>query len=271
VIGSAWLEVLDRVLRPARPCLARCLAARDAHAAESRGRAGVKLRAMAQCERSIDDARARVFAADDGIVGRRMTELEREWRRLSSPDPEAGLMDLWAELAPASWIDRKRFRGAEAGAMLDALVALAADPDGVEEAERAVSALRSALAPHGVALGPRVVWCPLAEDRECLASLLSARTRVARAACPSKIEARIMERAEAVAQDVEAALVVRHPARPRLAADLGAAARLDFVWHAASLAEADNPVVPLRALYRTGYVLAAVDASSVTLAFPPVA
>lgn len=49
---------------------------------------------MASCERRIDDARARVFEADDGVVGRQMTDLERQWRKLSSPDPEAGLMDL---------------------------------------------------------------------------------------------------------------------------------------------------------------------------------
>jgi hypothetical protein len=257
------------VLRPARPCLATCLGARAAQLGERRLRAGVTLRAMASCERRIDDARARVFAADDGIVTRTMTDLEREWRKLSSPDPEAGLMDLWALVAPPAWVDRKRYRDTSPDQMLDALVALASDPHGVEEAERAVLALVQALRSHGVEAPSKVVWSPLGDDTECLTSMLEAPLHVARAACPRKIETRIAERADSVGRELASEVLARHPTRPHLAADLAAAARLDFVWQAASLAPAENPAAPVRALYGTGYVLAAVNATSVSLAFPP--
>jgi hypothetical protein len=270
VIGRAWLEILERVLRPARPCLQQCLGAEAAHLTSLKQRAGVTLRAMASCERRIDDARAEVLGADDGVVTRRMTELEREWRRLSSPDLDGGLTDLWAKVAPPSWVDRKRFRDAGQGAKLAALVALASDPEGVEAAERAVVALRTTLAPHGLSLGQRIVWRPLAQDRECFAPVLSARVRFAREACPRKIEARIMERAEEAAGELERAVLDRHPDRPLLAADLAAAFRLDFVWRAASLSESENPVAPLRALYRTGYVPGAMDSASVALEFAPI-
>ena len=40
--------------------------------------------ALADCERRINEARAAIFAADDGVVSKRMTELEREWRELSA-------------------------------------------------------------------------------------------------------------------------------------------------------------------------------------------
>jgi hypothetical protein len=270
VIGSAWLETLGRVLRPARPYLGRCLEAREAYSAERRGRARVQLRALATCEERIGDARARVFAAADGIVGRRMTELEREWLRLSSPDPEAGLMELWARLAPPSWLDRKRFRGGSEASMLDALVALASDPDGVEAAEHAAGALRAVLAPHGVTLGSKVGWRALGADEPCWSALLAAPLRAAGDACASKIRARVFERAADVAADVAARVVVRHAGRAQLAADVGATACLDVVWQAAALPEGENPAAPLRALLRTGYVLAAADAASVTLAFPAV-
>src|SRR5258708_7083616 len=98
-----WLEILDCVLRPARPHLARCLEERDRHVAVRRQLADERLHAIAKCEQRINDVRADIFAKSDGIVGRRMTDLEREWRLLSRPDPDAGLMDLWARSAPASW------------------------------------------------------------------------------------------------------------------------------------------------------------------------
>lgn len=258
------------MLLPARPRLTACLEARAGHLGRRGDRAGAKLRALSSCERRIDDARAEVLAADDGVVTGRMTALEREWRKLASPDPEAGLMDLWAELAPPGWIDRKRFRDAAAEGRLDAVVALASDPDGVDTAERAAVTLRRALAPHGVALGERVVWRPLGADRECLASVLSARVGFARAACPREIEARVVERAQQVRSEVERAVLRRYEDRPLLAAELAAAAELDFVWQASSLASTESPVEPLRVIYECGYALAAADAASVVLEFPAV-
>jgi hypothetical protein len=40
--------------------------------------------ALADCERRINEARAAIFAKDDGVVTKTMTELEREWLTLSA-------------------------------------------------------------------------------------------------------------------------------------------------------------------------------------------
>ena len=42
-----------------------------------------RARALAAVERRINEARAVVFANDDGVVTKLMTDLEREWRELS--------------------------------------------------------------------------------------------------------------------------------------------------------------------------------------------
>lgn len=42
-----------------------------------------RARTLADVERRINEARAAVFAKDDGVVGKLMTDLEREWRELS--------------------------------------------------------------------------------------------------------------------------------------------------------------------------------------------
>src|SRR4051812_857353 len=102
---GTWLEIVDRMLRPERPALDRCLREREQHLAEGQRRSAARAQAVAHCEQRINDARSAVFAASDGVVGSQMTALEREWRRLSRPDPEAGLMDLWARIAPAAWLD----------------------------------------------------------------------------------------------------------------------------------------------------------------------
>src|SRR6187549_1515597 len=107
---DAWLHLLDSVLRPGRPRLERCLRERERHLEAQRAVAEDRARAIARCEARIETARARVFANNDGIVTSWMTELEREWRRLARRDPERGLMDLWARVAPPAWIDRKRWR-----------------------------------------------------------------------------------------------------------------------------------------------------------------
>jgi hypothetical protein len=52
-----------------------------------------RARAIADCERRINDARATVLAKNDGVVTAHMTDLEREWLTLSRPDPAAPLMD----------------------------------------------------------------------------------------------------------------------------------------------------------------------------------
>ncbi len=40
--------------------------------------------ALADCERRINEARAAIFAKDDGVVTKAMTDLEREWLTLST-------------------------------------------------------------------------------------------------------------------------------------------------------------------------------------------
>jgi hypothetical protein len=116
---DSWLRLIDGVLRPARPRLEGCLRERERHLETRRSFEEARARAIAQCEARIEAARAQVLAANDGVVTSRMTELEREWRRLSRPDPDAGLMDLWARVAPPAWIDRKRWRDAAAASRLE--------------------------------------------------------------------------------------------------------------------------------------------------------
>ena len=265
---STWLEILDCVLRPARPHLERCRSEREHHLVARRLFAEERVSAIANCERRIHDARAAVFATDDGVVGSRMTDLERTWRRLSRPDPEAAAMDLWARVVPASWLDRKRWRDSAPAAWLDAAIALAADIENVEAAEAAIDALRAALAARGNAIGSRIRWRFYEEDSENAIALLAEPLRAARDACPERHRVKIFERAARVEQSVHGAALARIPERPRLARDLAHAAFVDFVWRGASLGDA-SPVTALRALWKTGYVLSNVDASSVTLEIPP--
>jgi hypothetical protein len=271
-VRDSWLELVGSVLRPARAGLERCLAAREpllaarALLSEERGRA------IARCVAAIEHARTAVFEAQDGVVTARMTELEREWRRLSRPDPDAGCMDLWARIAPPSWIDRKRWRDSEprAQARFDAATALAADVEGVEAAESAVLAWRSALASFATPIGARVRWRAFEHDAEVITPLLAEPLRIAREALAAVgAEAVVVERAQRLQGEVYTALLARLPDRPVLARELGHAAFVDSVWRAAPVADRPDPVAPLRALWKTGYVLSAVDASSMTIELPP--
>lgn len=267
---NSWLELVDTVLRPARPRLERCLRERESHLAARKVVVEGQTRAIAQCVANIESARAEVFDAKDGVVTSRMTDLEREWRRLSRPDPDAGLMDLWARIAPPSWIDRKRWRDSEPAARLDAAIALAADVEGVETAESALDALRVALAPWRTPIGARIRWRPFEHDAGCTAPLLAEPLRAAREAlCGRGAESVVVERAQRLERDVHEAALVRFPDRAALAGELAHAAFVDSIWYAARLIASPNPVTSLRRLWRAGYVLSAIDASSVTVAFPP--
>jgi hypothetical protein len=268
---NPWLQMLDCVLRPARPEIERCLDERARHVAARRQFAEQRARALANCERRIQEARTLVFAADDGVVPSHMTALEREWRLLARRDPDEGLMDLWARIAPASAIDRKRWRDSEPGAQLDAAVALGADAQNVEVAEQAIGALRRALAVYGTPIGGRIRWAWCERDTECVVGLLAEPLRAACAACPADHRAIVLERAQRLELSVHEAALARFPARPCLARDLAHAAFVDFVWRAAALGEATNPVTALCALWQTGYVLSEVTASSVTVEIPPFA
>lgn len=225
---------------------------------------------IASCERRIESARAAVFAADDGVVTSRMTDLEREWRMLSRPDPDAGLMDLWARIAPPAWIDRKLWRDADHAARLDAAVALAADPDGVQAAESAIGSLRFALAAWGAPIGARVRWRPFERDAPIVTELLAAPRRVASQAVSAREFGPVaLERALDLERDIHEAACARFPERPGLARDLAHAAFVDFVWRAASFRDMPNPTSPLVELWSAGYVLSAFDTSGATLEIPP--
>lgn len=253
MVGS-WHTVIESVLRPARPHLSRCLAERDA---QRRAFADERTRSIRDCERRIEQSRASIFAANDGVVPAAMTALEREWRILSRPD--RGVMDLWARIAPARWIDRKMWADVTAALRYDAAVALASDVDGVEAAHAAVAALRVSLSTWHTNLGARVRFCFFQHDTEH-AALLAAPLEAALAVATS----RQVHRAREVERAVHEAIAMRIPERPLLASDVAHAAFVDALLHAVELLR-DNPVAPLRALWSAGYVLCRADAMGVTL------
>jgi hypothetical protein len=273
VVRELWLNLVDSVLRPARPHLERCVRERERHLAERRHHAEVRAEALASCERRVEIARAEVFAANDGVVTSRMTDLEREWRMLRRSDPDAGLMDLWARVAPVSWIDRKRWRDSHPDARLEAAIALTADVEGVEAAESAIDSLRAACAAWGVQVGSRIQWRPFDRDSEHAAELLAEPLRSAREALSARdvehVERVVLERAHDLERDVYEAARARFPERALLARDLAHVAFVDCVWRAASLSARPNPVTSLCDLWKTGYVLSAIDASGVTIEIPP--
>jgi hypothetical protein len=179
-------------------------------------------------------------------------------------------MDLWARVSPASWVDRKRFRDSAAHERLDAALALAADPDGVEAAESAVASLGAALAPWGRPIGGRIRWRFFERDTECVVALLAEPLRAAQERASTRDTfAVVIERGRALEHDVHAAAISRLPERPGLARDLAHAAFVEHVWRAASL-DLPSPVTPLRTLWQTGYALSSVTESAVTLELPPV-
>ena len=266
---DAWLKLVGDVLRPARPRLEACETERQRHLEAQHAVAERRARAVARCIAEIEAARAEVFAAKDGVVTSRMTALEREWRMLSRVDRDGELMDLWARVAPASWLDRKRWRDSASAAQLDACIALASDVEGVEAAEAAVVALRTALAASGTTVPERVRWRGFERDFEGTAELLEEPLRAALAALSAREHASVaLERARALEEIVHEAARRRFPERASLARALGHAAFLDFVWHAASLDARTNPVTPLRDLWAAGYVLSAIDEHAVTVELP---
>ncbi|NUO51619.1 MAG: hypothetical protein HOV80_22410 [Polyangiaceae bacterium] len=267
---DSWLNLIGRLFVPARPQLGTCLEARGTYAEARRLAVERQARAVSDCVARIEAARADVFAANDGIVTSKMTDLEREWRWLSRLDPDAALMDAWAQLAPARWVDHKRWRDVDPDTRLDAAIALASDVEGVEAAEAAASALRAALAPWGRTIGARVRWRWFDADFEATDELyetaLDAATD-ALAAVPGA--AAVLERAQGLGREAREVVLARFPDREVLAAAVAHAAFVDALWHASEFRERVNPVAPLMDLWRSGYVLTAVDATGVTLAIPP--
>jgi hypothetical protein len=247
-MGDVWLGVLEFVLRPARVDLARCLRERARHLTERKRVEEARTRAIGDCEQRIERARALVFAASDGVVGANMTDLEREWRRLSRKDPDGGVMDLWACIAPPAWIDRMRWRESAPAERADVAVALAADVIGVEAAEQAVIALRTSLEERGLTVGDRIGWRFFDHDRAHSSGLF-----------PVDRSAPMVPR-----DDVHAAALQRFPDRPLLARDVALAAAAAKDPSAAATARV------LRDLWKTGYVLSAIGPSGVILELTPI-
>jgi hypothetical protein len=205
-----WTRLVDSLLRPARPRLEECRADAERIAADI---AGKRARARAECEARIESLRAQVFAARDGVVTAQMTALEREWRRLSRGDRDGDLMNVWSRIAPARWIDQKRWRDAP---QLETAVLLASDPDGVELAEET---LMKADSPP-----PRIRWRPLGADFEKM---------------PALVGGSLLD------EGIHDAVLARFPDRPHLARAVALAARANArryfdVWRAGYVLGADD-------------------------------
>lgn len=237
-MSDVWLDLTGSLLRPVRPESARCLAERERHLTERKRTSDERNRAVFDCERRIELARAAVFAASDGVVGATMTDLEREWRKLAKVDPDAGLMDLWARIAPARWHDEKRWRGCPAMDRVDLAVALACDVEGVEAAEKAASRLRGAL---DVPAGTRIGWRFFDHDRAVFVTTFR-------------------EPPPRIREDVRDAVLARFPVRPLFARDVAYLAR-----EKGEVAEA------ARTIWRAGYGIHTIDATGIVLETPPLA
>ncbi len=266
---DSFRSLVDSLLRPERPCLPSCLREREHHRAAQTRIAERRARALAQCRANIESAREAVFAANNGHVSARMTKLEREWRTLSRTDPDAGCMDLWARIAPYSWIDRKRWRDSEPAVRADVATALAADVSGVEAAESAIASLRVALAAWGTTLGPQIRWSPFERDADAVTGLLAEPLRVAcEAVAVGDTRSIVGERTRQLSRIVHEAVRERFPERPLLAQAIAHAAFVDGWLRAAALADLPDPVAPLRELWSTGYGLVVADGTGVTLEIP---
>jgi hypothetical protein len=271
---ESWLTLVESVLRPARPLVDRMSEERARHVESRKRSVEARSRAIKHCESRIEAAREQVFLADTGVVGALMTDLEREWRTLSRPDPDAGMMDLWTRIAPPAWADRKRWRDGrrtvDADAQLDVALALAADVDGVEKAEAAVDALRTALAPFGVRLGAQIRWRAFERDFAGTEAFLSWPLLTACEALGARDGgAHALARAKAFADDVRETANARFADRPVLVEAIAHAALVDCAWRAASLTPDWSPVAPLVDLWKTGYALSSFDANGAVLEVPP--
>jgi hypothetical protein len=236
-MADVWLDLPATLLRPSRPALRRCLAERAIYLAERKRISDERTRSISDCEHRIEQLRAAVFAASDGVVGAKMTDLEREWRTLAKIDPDAGLMDLWARIAPTEWHDRKVWRDGPAIDRVDLATALASDIEGVEAAEESVRALAAIHSGEGFTIGARISWRFFDHDRAVFVTTLrEAPTR----------------------KDVLDAVLARFPERPLLARD---------VAHLATLTS--RAADAARAIWRAGYAIQSFDVHGVTLEMPP--
>jgi hypothetical protein len=78
----------------------------------------------------------------------------------------------------------------------------------------------------------------------------------------------VVRQAEELARAIDQAARARIPGQPALAEGIALAALVDALWSLARLPRDANPIVPLRALWATGYVLVGADDAGTTLAMP---
>jgi hypothetical protein len=268
-VHDSWLQLVGVVLRPVRPHLEACLRERERYLTAERRLAERRVLALEDCQARIESLRATVFEANDGVVTSRMTELEREWRALSRSDLDGRLMDLWARVAPHPWIDRKLWRDSDPAEQLDAAIALAADAEGIDTAERAIGSLRAALAPWGIRIGSRIRWRSFESDFDRMVALLAEPLHAANEALSARgMESVVFDRARRLGRAVYEAAEARFPERPALVRSLAHAAFVDGVFGAASPLRRPNPVTAMREFWGAGYVFSAIDTSGVTVEIP---
>lgn len=265
-MSEDWDRILAGVLRPARSELDGCKRALDEYAAARADFAQSRMRVLSEIEARLSAARAKVFAAGTGVVSADMTALEREWLTASrETSPELDLERLWQRVSPERWRSRRMPDSAEA------IVTLASDPDGVDEAERTVSELSLALASWGVTVGARVDWCVAREltfairSEELFSAPASALTAVA-----THVETQAAHRRRLAIRDrvQDASAPTRNSSVARELAFLAFASAL---WDAAKdrLPDRADAIGPALRLWRLGYALTAADPSGVVLTALP--
>lgn len=268
-MDAAWNGLLATLLRPARPLLAQCRARAAAHANADRRASGQRAQALASlahCRARIELARSSVFEAGDGVVDARMTALEREWLALSR-----------AELALS-----RAEPSSHPGERTALAMALASDPAGIERAESCARQLASTLSAWGLDVGAAITW-RIADEPVIgvrAGALLDVPLRaLTDAVAPTYGAEGVVARAQRLERDVLAA------AGSPLAADVAFVARIDFFWRACAIdarcvpaghpnagrrwGELESPATALLDLWRTGYVLSALDGDGMTLGAPP--
>jgi hypothetical protein len=266
-----WSAIVAGVLSPARPQLERCLRAYRQYSDALADRLQARTRSLADVERRLNAARERVFAAGTGVVPAEMTVIEREWLAAArAPAPSRELETLWRQVAPKRWIEA----GRPAPTSAEAIVTLASDPDGVEEAERAASTLRDALAPSGVTIDSKgesvapyaVEWMV---SREIVFAVRAEHLFSAAFAPMAGAPHETLQRAHRLRDDVRAQLGDRKfvTRNSSLGRELGWLAFASSVWREMSAEPA--PFEPFLTIYRLGYVPTAVDSSGVTLTADP--
>jgi hypothetical protein len=254
-----WRSIVAAVSSPVRPHLERCLQEHrryaDALADGFRDRAAV----LTDLQRRLNAARERVFSAGTGVVPVEVTTLERAWLAASrAPGPTRELETLWRKVAPERWIDS----GRRAPATAEAIVTLASDPDGVEEAERAASTLREALVPWGVTVGPHTEWIV---SPEIMFVVRAEQLFAIAVGSIADVPHETTQRAHRLRHEVRAQLGDRRieARNSSLGRELGWLAFASSVWRD-TRAEA-APFEPFLTIYRRGYIPTAVDAIGITL------